>query len=61
LDEQGIGRLARGRYSFSESQNVAVALDAEFRWTIEVVPGVGHDFRRMGEAAANLLYGPGAR
>ena len=60
-DEQGIGRLARGRYFFSESQNVAEALDAEFRWTIQVVPGVGHDFRRMAEAAATLLYETGER
>ena len=60
-DEQGIGRLARGRYFFSESQKIATALDAEFRWTIEEVPGVGHDFRRMAEAAARLLYETGER
>src|SRR5688572_7978749 len=56
-DEQGIGRLARGTYFFNESRNIAAALDAEFRWTIEVVPGVGHDFRRIAPAAARLLYG----
>jgi pimeloyl-ACP methyl ester carboxylesterase len=58
-DEQGIGRLARGRYFFSESQKIAAALDAEFHWTVEEVPGVGHDFRRMAEAAAKLLYESG--
>jgi pimeloyl-ACP methyl ester carboxylesterase len=60
-DEQGIGRLARGRYFFSESQKIAAALDAEFRWTIEEVPGVGHDFRRMAAAGARLLYETGER
>jgi pimeloyl-ACP methyl ester carboxylesterase len=60
-DEQGIGRLARGRYFFSESQKIAAALGAEFRWTIEEVPDVGHDFRRMAEAAAKLLYETGDR
>jgi pimeloyl-ACP methyl ester carboxylesterase len=55
-DEQGIGRLARGRYFFSESEKIAATLGAEFRWTVETVPGVGHDFRRMAEAAARLLY-----
>jgi poly(3-hydroxybutyrate) depolymerase len=55
-DAQGVGRLARGRYFFSESEKVAAALGAEFHWTIEVVPGVGHDFRRMSAAAAQLLY-----
>jgi pimeloyl-ACP methyl ester carboxylesterase len=60
-DAQGIGRFARGQYFFSESQKIAAGLDAEFRWTIEAVPGVGHDFRRMGEAAARLLYATGER
>jgi pimeloyl-ACP methyl ester carboxylesterase len=55
-DAQGIGRLARGRYFFGESEKIAAALGAEFHWTIEVVPGVGHDFRRMSEAAAKVLY-----
>jgi pimeloyl-ACP methyl ester carboxylesterase len=60
-DAQGIGRFARGQYFFSESQKIAAGLDAEFRWSIEAVPGVGHDFRRMGEAAARLLYETGER
>ena len=55
-DEQGLGRLARGRTFFTESQKVAAALDADFRWTIEVVPGVGHDYAKMGAAAARFLY-----
>jgi poly(3-hydroxybutyrate) depolymerase len=60
-DEQGVGRLARGRYFFSESQKIAATLGVEFRWTVETVPGVGHDFRRMAEVAARLLYESGER
>jgi poly(3-hydroxybutyrate) depolymerase len=60
-NEQGIGRLARGRYFFNESQKIAAGIGAEFRWTLEKVPGVGHDFRRMAEAAARLLYESGER
>jgi pimeloyl-ACP methyl ester carboxylesterase len=60
-DAQGIGRFARGQYFFIESQKIAASLDAEFRWAIEVVPGVGHDFRRMAEPAARLLYETGER
>lgn len=55
-NEQGIGRLARGTYFFDASRRIAAALDAEFRWTLEIVPDVGHDQRRMARAAAALLY-----
>jgi pimeloyl-ACP methyl ester carboxylesterase len=55
-DSRGIGRLARGQYFYRSSQAIARELDASFNWTIEVVPGVGHDFRSMADAAASLLY-----
>lgn len=29
-------------------------------WRLELVPGVAHDFRAMGRAAARLLYGEAA-
>jgi pimeloyl-ACP methyl ester carboxylesterase len=61
VDEQGIGRLARGRYFYNESQKIAAGIGAEFRWTLEEVPGIGHDFRRMAEAGARLLYETGER
>lgn len=34
----------------------AEQLDLELNWKLEIVPGVGHDFRRMSEAAAEYLY-----
>jgi pimeloyl-ACP methyl ester carboxylesterase len=56
-DRQGPGRLERGRYFFASAQNLAAELDTEMKWTIEVVPGVGHEYRRMADAAAEYLYG----
>lgn len=55
-DAQGMHRLARGRHFFRESRAIAEELGAEFNWKLEVVPGVGHDYRRMSTAAADYLY-----
>jgi pimeloyl-ACP methyl ester carboxylesterase len=55
-DSRGIGRRARGQYFHQTSQEIARELDTDFRWKLEVVPGVGHDFRLMANAAASLLY-----
>jgi pimeloyl-ACP methyl ester carboxylesterase len=55
-DSRGIGRFARGQYFYRTSRAIARELDTDFRWTIEVVPGVGHDFRLMADAAASFLY-----
>ena len=56
-DRQGLHRLARGRYFFEAGRREAARMRAPFRWRLQVVPGVGHDFRGMGQAAARLLYG----
>lgn len=58
-DRQGMGRLQRGRYFFERGRQKAEEMGAEFIWTLETVPGVGHDFREMSEAAAEYLYGDG--
>jgi len=34
----------------------SVRLGLRSNWRLEIVPGVGHDYRRMGEAAAQILY-----
>lgn len=57
LDRQGRHRLARGQYFFRVATERARELGAEFRWRLQVVPGVGHDYRGMTAAAAALLYG----
>lgn len=56
-DRQGVGRLARGRYFFEAGRARARSLGVPFEWRLEVVPNVGHDYRRMTAAAARLLYG----
>ncbi len=56
-DEQGLHRLARGNYFFNTSRETAVKLKKSFNWEIEIINGIGHDYRKMGEAAADYLYG----
>lgn len=58
-DRQGAGRLQRGRHFYEASRARAEEIGAEFDWEIETVPGVGHEFGRMSEAAAEYLYGDG--
>lgn len=56
-DRQGPGRLSRGRYFYRKGEQAAGRLGVELAWTLHVVPGVGHDYRRMSAAAAAYLYG----
>jgi hypothetical protein len=56
IDNQGIGRLARGKYFFRDAEERARKLRLPFRWSLEVVPDVGHDFRAMSRAAARALF-----
>lgn len=55
-DQQGIHRLARGIYFYETSKNIAQQLGVPYEWKIEVVPQVGHNHRKMGDAAAKYLY-----
>ena len=55
-DQQGLGRLSRGKYFFRISRERARELSVPFNWQLEIVEGVGHDNRGMGDAAARLLY-----
>ena len=55
-DQQGLGRFERGNYFFEHSRTAALAREFEFSWTLEIVEGVGHNYRAMGAAAAELLY-----
>lgn len=57
LDQFGDDRLSRGLTFFQAGQEQARALGAEFNWSLETVPNVGHDFRAMSRAAALRLYG----
>ncbi len=55
-DQQGLHRLARGIYFYETSKTIAQELGVAYEWKIEVVPQVGHDHRKMGDAAAKFLY-----
>lgn len=54
---QGPHRFARGEYFNNLAANEAARLGLHLSWRLEMIPGVGHDYRRMGEAAARQLYG----
>lgn len=56
-DQQGLGRRTRGRAFFSAARDAARRAGLPLNWTLEVIPRVGHDYARMGQAAARRLYG----
>lgn len=56
IDQQGLGRLDRGRYFFEYGQRLADKNGVPFNWKLKTVPGVGHNYRAMGQAAGALLY-----
>jgi hypothetical protein len=57
VDQQGLHRLERGRYFYEMGRQISQRQGLQFRWSLEIVPGVGHDFRGMSKAAAEYLYG----
>lgn len=59
-DEQGEGRLQRGRHFHETGKAKASELGVGFNWKVETVPGIGHEFRPMSEAAGKYLYGEGS-
>ena len=56
-DQQGLHRLSRGHYFFEFAKGVAKEMNGPFNWEKEIVPGVGHNQRKMAEHAAKYLYG----
>lgn len=56
VDKQGTHRFARGNYFYTKSKKVANSLNTKFNWKLHVVSGVGHNQRKMAEAAAKYLY-----
>ena len=53
--EQGPNRLERGANFFKTAKTIARNNGFDFNWQIQVVPDVGHEYKRMSEAAAKLL------
>ena len=60
VDRQGLSRLERARTFHATGEALARRMGVDFGWELQVVPGVGHDFAAMGDAAAARLYGTGA-
>jgi hypothetical protein len=54
-DAQGLNRLARGRYFFSESEKMATALNSPFNWNLSEVAGVGHDHALIAKNAVPFV------
>ncbi len=52
---QGDHRLERGMNFYAAAKDDALSQGLGFEWQLQVVPGVGHDFRRMAEAASELF------
>ena len=56
VDQQGLHRLARGKYFYQNSKTIAKHMGKQFNWKLEIIPNVGHDFKAMSKAAARYLY-----
>ncbi|MEL6917880.1 MAG: hypothetical protein AAFO99_09125, partial [Bacteroidota bacterium] len=56
-NEQGLHRLERGKFFFKTSKAIAEELELHFNWDLVIIPNTGHDHQKMGNAAANYLYG----
>ncbi len=55
-DEQGLHRLERGNYFFETAKEKAKRISTDFNWQIVIVPSVGHNQKKMGNAAGDYLY-----
>lgn len=55
-DKQGTNRLERGNNFYKFSEELSESSGMKFNWKLEIVPDVGHDQKKMAEAAAKYLY-----
>jgi len=53
---QGLHRLARAKYFFKIAKSKAKEMNYQFNWELKIIPNVGHNMRKMGDAAGNYLY-----
>jgi len=56
-DKQGIHRLERGKFFFNDAKEIAEKYNYEYNWKIIIVSEIGHDYKLMGDKAAEYLYG----
>lgn len=55
-DKQGTSRIDRGRNFYAFSKKLSKKSKMKFKWELEIVPNVGHNQKKMAEAAAKFLY-----
>jgi len=55
-DLQGLNRLDRANYFYSNSQNYALKTISDFNWKFSVVPNSGHDPIKMSNDAVKILF-----
>ncbi len=55
-DLQGLHRLDRAKYFYETSKLIAKEMQFDFNWKLEIISNVGHNHRKIGEAAAIYLY-----
>lgn len=53
---QGAHRFARAKYYFEFGKKEAEKRGVPFNWTLQVVPGIGHDGNAMSVVCANLWF-----
>lgn len=56
VDKQGLNRLTRAQYFYTENRNQAMVQNAIFNWNFQILDNVGHDFTAASNAGAMLLY-----
>ena len=54
-DRQGMNRLERGRNFFEAAKKKAAEMGVPFNWKLVIVPGVGHNGTKMGNAAIQVI------
>lgn len=56
VDKQGISRIDRGRNFYKFSKILASKTNTNFNWKLIEIPKVGHDYKKMAQAAGKYLY-----
>ncbi|MCH6258106.1 hypothetical protein MLD52_16210 [Puniceicoccaceae bacterium K14] len=56
MNKRGLHRLERCNYFYGTAREQARVQGYEFNWEKIVVPGVGHDYKKMSVAASKFLY-----
>ena len=55
-DLQGLNRLERANYFYTNSQSYALKMNSKFNWKFHIVSNSGHDPTKMSNDAINLLF-----